>query len=530
MNYQEQYQLFLWTWDYLLERLSVPGGFADYLSELLVQFYYLPPLGAVIFVLLLAALGWATRSALAPAAMLVYLTNPNVMLSFLVGLIAVCSICRLVDSRANKRASSWWQVSLFWALIIPLCYWLFGIAVYVFALYACARALINKKMFARVAIAIYVPLIVWLSTLYLPYPPYRLWTGLHYFRYVVGTPYWQWVVIALTIPFYFLKIKRLWFWILNAVFVLCSLVWSWKLIDTDLTEHIEYDYFVRTEQWNKIISKAEKKNPQTPMTVAALNMALSETGVLLDRMFDFYQNHSDGLIPAFTKDIISPITTAEIYFRLSMPNDCERFCFETLMMTPDHQLSGRLIKRIAQCEIINGQYQVAEKYLKLLTHSTFYAKGAKSHLEMIKHPERIEDVQPYKTIRQNREKLQRYFSVEEEAGQMCGLVLLNNRTNRTAYEYLIAWQLLNCKIEKFMEYYSMGRYIDYKRIPTNIQQMLVGQWLLHHSSLEGMPYSSDKFAVDNTVNFVKIYSANKNDPRLKEYPYKNNVWSYLLVN
>ena len=32
LSYQEQNQLFLFTWDYLLERLALPGGLADWLS------------------------------------------------------------------------------------------------------------------------------------------------------------------------------------------------------------------------------------------------------------------------------------------------------------------------------------------------------------------------------------------------------------------------------------------------------------------------------------------------------------------
>ena len=40
LSYQEQYQLFLWTGDYFWERVSLPGGLADWLGEFIVQFYY----------------------------------------------------------------------------------------------------------------------------------------------------------------------------------------------------------------------------------------------------------------------------------------------------------------------------------------------------------------------------------------------------------------------------------------------------------------------------------------------------------
>ena len=38
LSYQEQYQLFLWTWDYFVVRVGLPGGLADWLGEFIVQF------------------------------------------------------------------------------------------------------------------------------------------------------------------------------------------------------------------------------------------------------------------------------------------------------------------------------------------------------------------------------------------------------------------------------------------------------------------------------------------------------------
>ena len=56
LSYQEQYQLFLWTWDYFWERMSLPGGLADWLGEFIVQFYYVEWIGALLLALLFVAL------------------------------------------------------------------------------------------------------------------------------------------------------------------------------------------------------------------------------------------------------------------------------------------------------------------------------------------------------------------------------------------------------------------------------------------------------------------------------------------
>ena len=42
--FQEQYQMFLFDTGYFLERIVLPGGLADYISEFLVQFYTSVPL------------------------------------------------------------------------------------------------------------------------------------------------------------------------------------------------------------------------------------------------------------------------------------------------------------------------------------------------------------------------------------------------------------------------------------------------------------------------------------------------------
>ena len=51
--FQEQYQMFLFDTNYFLERFVLPGGLADYISEFLVQFYYMPVLGGAFIGLLL---------------------------------------------------------------------------------------------------------------------------------------------------------------------------------------------------------------------------------------------------------------------------------------------------------------------------------------------------------------------------------------------------------------------------------------------------------------------------------------------
>jgi len=63
MSFQEQNQLFLWTEDYLSERLSTSGGLADWLGEFIVQFFYVEWLGALLMALLFVLMYWLSLKA-----------------------------------------------------------------------------------------------------------------------------------------------------------------------------------------------------------------------------------------------------------------------------------------------------------------------------------------------------------------------------------------------------------------------------------------------------------------------------------
>ena len=132
LSYQEQYQLFLWTTDYFFERISVPGGLADWLGELIVQFYYVEWLGALLLALLFVALQRLTACLLPKGIWRPFSIVPVIMLMWLMGdinvllslLVAVVLALVLACVRMSKR-SSWIDI-----IILPITYWLIGPAVW----------------------------------------------------------------------------------------------------------------------------------------------------------------------------------------------------------------------------------------------------------------------------------------------------------------------------------------------------------------------------------------------------------------
>ena len=141
-------------------------------------------------------------------------------------------------------------------------------------------------------------------------------------------------------------------------------------------ELLDYDLLVRGNRWEQVIQKAERQQPDLPQSVCATNLALGMTNQMGRRASDFFQNGPEGLFPAFSKDPFSTLTTAEVYFQLGLINTAQRYYFEAMEAAPNYKKSCRCIRRLAETNLINGQYGVARKYLHILEKTVFYKRWA----------------------------------------------------------------------------------------------------------------------------------------------------------
>ena len=560
--FQEQYQMFLFDIGYFLERIVLPGGLADYISEFLVQFYYMPVLGGTIIALLLMsiqAISWGLMKqygmkAVFPGYLLSFVPSivlwcamgdQNLLLSFVVALSGAL-LMGWIHNRFHNRL-----VKVVFELVsTALVYWFLGPVVFLYAALMIGDTLMKGKQNGHIlsslgySACLLILTVAWilLTTQSLQYPLYRIFSGLNYYRYPgtvsplpLGVMIWTVVVVFFgMVPDGHAWIKKLQqskvVMVLAYVLVIVASWFGIKASFDEMTyDLIDYDFLVRTEQWDKIIAKAEKKPATTPLGVSCVNLAFSQKGQLADRLFEFYQNGGEGLFPTFTRDMISPVSTAEIFFRLGMVNDAERYMFEAQEAIPNYRKSARLTRRIIECEIINGNYQVAAKLLRRLQKTLFYSNWANQMMALLGNEKAINRHPIYGKLRKYREKKQDFLFSDREMDQMLGLLFLNDNHNRMAYEYLMCYELLQRDLEKFVQYYPLGRFVGYDHIPRSFQEILIGNWMKTHSDPRTIPYSVDAQNVNNTLNFIQLYMQNPKNPQLGQQPYVSNAWHYVMV-
>ena len=426
LHYQEQFQLFLFDSNYVWDIVKQPGGVADLLGRFCTQFFLYAWVGAVIIGILLSAIqllvsrfvggGWFYGLSYVP--------------SFLLWLF-------LLDEHALLGGV--WAVLLTFLAVWGLCK-------------------LPKGLGRYIAVIVVFPILYWMVGTY--------WNGSHYYRYPKVFPtllYVAWL-LALAIPLLVYVCRK---WLKDSkglVIPLCSFALVavvmgavvWKNANFKAEKVMQYDFMASHQQWNRIIETANKEKPNNQIGVTVQNLALAMRGVLLDQMQNYNQNGIAGLLPDVQSDATSPMPTAEAFYQLGMINVAQRTVFEAQEAILDFQKSGRCYKRLAQTNLINGNYEVARKYLMALQKTLFYSDWANETLSLLgdevaiaKHPE-------YGRLRKWAYKDNFFFS-DHVTPEMLESLYSGCTDNSMAYQYLIAYYMLTGDRERYNNFISKNR-------------------------------------------------------------------------
>ena len=462
LHYQEQYQLFLFDSAYFWEIVRLPGGVADLLGRFCTQFFLFAWVGALIIGVLLSVVqlltsrligkGWLYGLSFVPSFLLwLFLLDENALLG---GIWAV--LLTLLASWGFDRLPSGWLRRVLLVVAIPILYWMVGPVCVVFFLLQAPRPKGSAVWYYGVFVLLAV-LLVFLSH-HLPVPPERLWFGIHYYRYPTVTSVLLWAA-ALSVFVLTLIARACHKWanasngfvVTFCSFMLVSIAMGclvWKNSNFKAEKVMQYDFMARHQQWNRILAIIKAGKPNNQIGVTVQNLALAMRGVLVDHLFDYNQNGIAGLLPDVQSDATSPLPTAEAFYQLGMIAVAQRTVFEAQEAILDFQKSARCYKRLAQTNLILGNYEVARKYLKALQKTLFYRDWANETLPLLGDEEAIALHHEYGSLRHSTYAEDFFFS-DHVTPEMLESLFFSNTDNRVAYEYLRAYYLLTGDRESY---------------------------------------------------------------------------------
>ncbi len=411
LHYQEQYQLFLFDSAYVWEIVRLPGGVVDLLGRFCTQFFLFAWVGAAIIALLLSAVqllimrlakwGWLYGLSFVPSFLLwFFLLDENALLGGV------------------------------WAVLLTL------LAVWGFTM-------CPKGWTRRIVILVTIPI------LYFLVGPY--WNGSHYHRYPTVCPtllYVAWlsaIILPLLVrTFHHPKTSKSQIvksTLLCALCFLCGLSFIWRNSNFKAEKVMQYDFMACHQQWNRILETVNAEKPNNQIGVTVQNLALAMNGRLASHLLEYNQNGILGLLPDVQRDATSPLPTAEAFYQLGMISVAQRTVFEAQEAILDFQKSARCYKRLAQTNLILGNYEVARKYLTALQKTLFYREWANETLPLLGNEEAIAKHPEYGRLRQCAYTEDFYFS-DHVTPEMLECLYNHNMDNRLAFEYLMAYYIL----------------------------------------------------------------------------------------
>lgn len=368
--YQEQNQLFLLSWDYVLSYLEKPGWLACLAGDCLTQFYYYRFAGPAILTLCILMAGYNVRVAMEHTGIkgtwIPYGTAFGCMmiltcLSFhydyrLSSIIAVAGganvfrsstklltqtrmFIKKIESKEENRpvfdgmSVAHWASIVSIAITVPVCHWFFGYGVWIYAAFVFIGCLSNIMR--------------------------------------VGTYY---RLAALIIPLFLLMLtKRLYYCDFYTLYTYPGLGKFVKpQMELDKTLGVDCEYYFGN--YNRVMDMVEKEeNPDKYMKfyynlVVAQNRSLSATLLKYpDNNLGTFETLGPNTPPLTIK------TLNELYWLLGDMTFCERATMLGNVCSPNNR-NIRMIKRLAEINLVKGDYTATRKYLRIL-QKTFVWKG-----------------------------------------------------------------------------------------------------------------------------------------------------------
>lgn len=428
----QELNLFLTTPDFFCQQMVVSGGLLTYLGTFFTQFLAIPWLGVVMLCGLWYLLMWLTRRTFrVPARWSVLMLIPVALIlitivdmgywvyvlklrgHFFVTTLGVISVVALLWA-FRSLPSRWALRPIFIVLTCLACYPFLGIyalaaavlmGVWTWRLTTKGESIINALVAIGVVVA--VPLLYYRFVYHETNLVNIYWTELPLYRVVEEHPVYY-------LPYYLLLL----FFVLMAVcyrkdraakpftgspaskfariravalpallFLLIAYgVFHFWYKDENFHHELRMQRCIAKTDWAGVMDEAaQQQDEPTRAIVMMRNLALGRLGQQGKLMYQ-YRNGSKPAAAPFGISMMQVVGGPLLYYQYGLLNYCNRMCME---MGVEFDWRPEYIKYMAKCAILEGDQQVARKYLGILHHTLFFDDWATQMEALVGHPEAI---------------------------------------------------------------------------------------------------------------------------------------------
>ncbi|MBN2019133.1 MAG: hypothetical protein JW749_02785 [Sedimentisphaerales bacterium] len=272
--------------------------------------------------------------------------------------------------------------------------------------------------------------------------------------------------------------------------------------DGETRGFLAVNYYAWHSEWDKLL-KASRSCWSDFYVMHAVNRALYHTGRLATDMFAFPQ-HPGAM--SFEEEVRAPSFK---WKRFDTHMEFGALNLAEMDLTRCLELNGRrpmILQDLALIKMAKGDLDSARVYLGALSQTIFYSGWAKRYLAQLESDPNFVGDERIRYLRQNMLKKDPVVFESYHYDEMLEGLLEANKHNRMAFEYLMAWYLLNGQVDKIAS--NIGRLNDfnYMRIPRLYEEAL----LLYKGGgktevdLQGWEISAESAKRFN--DFIEIYN------------------------
>lgn len=409
--YREQQQVFLYDSTYLNMLVSQIGGVGVLISQYLTQFFLLTKGGALITSLISVAIGiflWLAFKRvshswfLAPLLMLpaffynLYLADSYVHYEGLIALLFMALFLWLhsclVRTHWGVRATlstlgsfclyiAFGPVAVLYALTLVLYDRLMNVAKLWLSLIPLALVLMTGLMAVNQGVLVNLSTAYWMQG----YIEYFFNPGMFY-NYA-----WLSVPVVLLLFRIFDDAPR-WFQTCSLLLGLVILPFGYTQINESHQDKSMYKveqiaYYANHENWDNVVRVAQSETGNY-IFLNYLNLALSKKGLLLDRFLTIPQAGSQSLILSNSQNADVSMLMALLYYHTGVVGLSQVHAYSSNMAV--NYGSPEMNKLMIKNYLINGQYKVAEKHIKMLEKTKYYAAWAKNMRQFVNNDQTLE--------------------------------------------------------------------------------------------------------------------------------------------
>jgi len=551
LYYQEQMQLFRFCWFYFHSFWIQPGGLAGYAGAFLTQCCFYPWLGATVIALLLASAYLLLDS--------IFRRNAKTEYRFVLLFLPVCLLLMTLPySYFRLSYLIGWLVALtgfriYVTLKTPLRYpmggfiafvvygiaagnvWLFLLLALLFEVFSGKRAVRYGYMAALAALTALIPYLafrfVYIAT---PREAFFALTPVDFLRPGIVTVF-AWLSVPVLYAGWRAWASRVDQWKPSVwkMGIACLLVVGMTLGSTTLATDRRAEvltgmgFDVQNNNWRRAVKLGESYPFSNSLISYFTNIALAETGEMPYRMFYYDQTGPDGLFLKWQESYFTVLYIGEAYYRLGLMQEAEHSAYEAMVGNPVEH-NSQTLRRLVTTSIAARDTALFNKYIRFFDQTLFYHGWAKRQRQYMTSA--LSDSAFVFPGTPKATGCDDFFLSYAKPEWILNKLLEKNPDHRLAFEYLMAWYMLNKdmnNMKKCLDTYFHR--FPYPIIPTHYEEALLLYQSLNPSANVWQQYTVSEITRRRFSSYIQDYKLARTNPQLTKKLYQQfgkTYWFY----